>query len=61
VKPPDRAFPQPVLDELAARVHKVTLDGPWSRGQVTAVAREQNGVLNGAASSRGRVAYVMGR
>jgi gamma-glutamyltranspeptidase / glutathione hydrolase len=50
-----------VLDELTARGHKVTLDGPWSHGQVTAVAREQNGVLSGAASPRGRVAYVMGR
>jgi gamma-glutamyltranspeptidase/glutathione hydrolase len=50
-----------VLDELRSRGHKVDLDGPWSHGQVTAVAREQNGVLSGAASPRGRVAYVMGR
>jgi gamma-glutamyltranspeptidase/glutathione hydrolase len=50
-----------VLDDLRARGHKVSLDGPWSHGQVTAVAREQNGVLSGAASPRGRVAYVMGR
>src|SRR5712692_11781083 len=50
-----------VLDELTARGHKVTLDAPWSHGQVTAVARETNGVLSGAASPRGRVAYVMGR
>jgi gamma-glutamyltranspeptidase/glutathione hydrolase len=50
-----------VLDELRGRGHKVDLDGPWSHGQVTAVARERNGVLSGAASPRGRVAYVMGR
>ncbi len=50
-----------VRDELAARGHKVSVDGPWSHGQVTAVAREANGVLSGAASPRGRVAYVMGR
>jgi gamma-glutamyltranspeptidase/glutathione hydrolase len=50
-----------VLDELSARGHKVSVDPPWSHGQVTAVAREQNGVLSGAASPRGRVAYVMGR
>jgi gamma-glutamyltranspeptidase/glutathione hydrolase len=50
-----------VLDELGDRGHKVSLDGPWSHGQVTAVARESNGVLSGAASPRGRVAYVMGR
>ncbi|MCA1646046.1 MAG: gamma-glutamyltransferase, partial [Chloroflexi bacterium] len=51
----------PVLDELTARGHKVSLDGPWSHGQVSVVAREPNGVLSGAASPRGRVAYVMGR
>ncbi|MBV9603027.1 MAG: gamma-glutamyltransferase, partial [Chloroflexi bacterium] len=50
-----------VLDELRARGHDVGIDGPWSHGQVTAVAREENGVLSGAASPRGRVAYVMGR
>jgi gamma-glutamyltranspeptidase / glutathione hydrolase len=50
-----------VLDDLRSRGHKVDLDGPWSHGQVTAVTRERNGVLSGAASPRGRVAYVMGR
>ncbi|MBV8716263.1 MAG: gamma-glutamyltransferase family protein [Chloroflexi bacterium] len=54
-------IPADVLDELRSRGHKVSLDGPWSHGQVTAVAREANGVLSGAASPRGRVAYVMGR
>src|SRR5438067_3177189 len=50
-----------VLAELERRGHEVRLDGPWDHGQVTAVARESNGVLSGAASPRGRVAYVMGR
>jgi gamma-glutamyltranspeptidase/glutathione hydrolase len=50
-----------VRDELTARGHVVNVDGAWSHGQVTAVAREANGVLSGAASPRGRVAYVMGR
>ncbi len=50
-----------VIDELTARGHKVGLDDPWSHGQVSVVARESNGVLSGAASPRGRVAYVMGR
>jgi gamma-glutamyltranspeptidase/glutathione hydrolase len=54
-------IPAEVRDELAARGHKVSVDGPWAHGQVTAVAREANGVLSGAASPRGRVAYVMGR
>jgi gamma-glutamyltranspeptidase/glutathione hydrolase len=54
-------IPADVGDALAERGHKVNMDGPWSHGQVTAVARESNGVLSGAASPRGRVAYVMGR
>ena len=54
-------IPADVLDDLRSRGHRVELDGPWSHGQVTAVARERNGVLSGAASPRGRVAYVMGR
>jgi gamma-glutamyltranspeptidase/glutathione hydrolase len=54
-------IPEEVRDELSSRGHKVAVDGPWSHGQVTAVARERNGVLSGAASPRGRVAYVMGR
>jgi gamma-glutamyltranspeptidase/glutathione hydrolase len=54
-------IPAEVLDKLTARGHKVSIDGPWSHGQVSAVAREANGVLSGAASPRGRVAYVMGR
>jgi gamma-glutamyltranspeptidase/glutathione hydrolase len=53
--------PAEVRDELVSRGHIVNVDGPWSHGQVTAVARECNGVLSGAASPRGRVAYVMGR
>lgn len=53
--------PAEVRDELATRGHRVSVDGPWSHGQVTAVGRERNGVLSGAASPRGRVAYVMGR
>lgn len=54
-------IPAEVRDELANRGHRLIVDGPWSHGQVTAVARERNGILSGAASPRGRVAYVMGR
>jgi gamma-glutamyltranspeptidase/glutathione hydrolase len=51
-----------VRAELEARGHEVKLDGPWSHGQVTAVAFDPaSGVVSGAASPRGRVAYVMGR
>src|SRR5438874_2664724 len=54
-------IPPEVRDELIARGHKLSVDGPWSHGQVTAVAREPHGALSGAASPRGRVAYIMGR
>jgi len=51
-----------VRSDLEARGHDVKLDGPWSHGQVTAVAFDPaSGVVSGAASPRGRVAYVMGR
>jgi gamma-glutamyltranspeptidase/glutathione hydrolase len=60
VRAESRISPE-VLDDLRSRGHKVDVDGPWSHGQVTAVTRERNGVLSGAASPRGRVAYVMGR
>jgi gamma-glutamyltranspeptidase/glutathione hydrolase len=54
-------IPSAVTDELTARGHRVSLDGPWSHGQVCVVARELTGVLSGAASPRGRLACVMGR
>jgi gamma-glutamyltranspeptidase/glutathione hydrolase len=51
-----------VRSALEALGHKVQVDGAWSHGQVTAVAYEPaSGVVSGAASPRGRVAYVMGR
>ena len=53
--------PAEVRAELEARGHRVQVDGPWSHGQVTAVAWDPSGVLSAAASPRGRVAYVMGR
>ena len=60
VRVEDRIPPE-VRDELIARGHRVSVDGPWSHGQVTAVAYDPSGVLSAAASPRGRVAYAMGR
>jgi gamma-glutamyltranspeptidase/glutathione hydrolase len=55
-------IPVEVRSDLEARGHTVGVDGAWSHGQVTAVAFEpDSGVVSGAASPRGRVAYVMGR
>jgi gamma-glutamyltranspeptidase/glutathione hydrolase len=60
VRVEDRIPPE-VRDELIARGHRVSVDGPWSHGQVSAVAYDPSGVLSAAASPRGRVAYAMGR
>jgi gamma-glutamyltranspeptidase/glutathione hydrolase len=54
-------IPAEVRADLESRGHRVQVDGPWSHGQVTAVAYDPSGVLSAAASPRGRVAYVMGR
>jgi len=54
--------PADVRSDLEQRGHKVSVDGAWSHGQVSAVAFDPaTGVVSGAASPRGRVAYVMGR
>ncbi len=64
---PGRCFvegrvPAAVRDALRAQGHDVRADDDWSHGQVTAVAFDPStGVVRGAASPRGRVAYAMGR
>ena len=51
-----------VRADLETRGHRVSTDTPWSHGQVTAVSFDPtSGVVSGAASPRGRTAYVMGR
>jgi gamma-glutamyltranspeptidase/glutathione hydrolase len=50
-----------VRDALAARGHRVVVAGPWANGQVTAVAVREDGGLEGAASPRTLVPYVVGR
>lgn len=55
-------IPADVRAALEALGHEVRLDGDWSHGQATAAACDpRTGVVFGAASSRGRTAYVMGR
>jgi gamma-glutamyltranspeptidase/glutathione hydrolase len=54
--------PQTVLDELAARGHRLSAQGPWSGGNTLAVAIDRaGGVLFGAASPRHNPAYAAGR
>lgn len=52
--------PDATAEALAARGHKVERSAPWSIGRMMAVAREGN-ILKGAASSRFRQIYAMGR
>jgi gamma-glutamyltranspeptidase/glutathione hydrolase len=47
--------------DLQRRGHDVTLWPPWSLGRVSAVAREPDGLLKGAANPRGMQGYAVGR
>jgi gamma-glutamyltranspeptidase/glutathione hydrolase len=49
------------LDGLRARGHDVHASPAWSLGRVTAVGRDENGVLRAGADSRGAQAYAAGR
>jgi gamma-glutamyltranspeptidase/glutathione hydrolase len=49
------------VEGLRARGHRVEVDGPWTLGRVSAVARERGGVLKAAANPRGMQGYAVGR
>lgn len=53
-------FDQTVIDELRRRGHGVAVQGDWSLGRVSAVARE-DGWLKAAATPRGMQGYAVGR
>ena len=50
-----------VVDDLRRRGHDVEVAGPWTLGRVTAVAREQDGLLKAGANPRGMQGYAVGR
>ena len=51
-----------VIDDLAARGHKVTRGGPWALGRLCAVERDpETGVLTAGANPRGEQGYACGR
>jgi gamma-glutamyltranspeptidase/glutathione hydrolase len=54
-------FGSRTVADLQRRGHDVTLSPPWSLGRVTAVAREPDGLLKGAANPRGMQGYAVGR
>ncbi len=54
-------FDKSVLDDLAARGHKLLLQDDWALGRLCAVARGRNGVMRAAATPRFMQAYAAGR
>jgi gamma-glutamyltranspeptidase/glutathione hydrolase len=56
----DRAGAE-AIEGLRRLGHEVEASGPWSLGRVTAVARENGGILTAGANPRGRQGYAAGR
>jgi gamma-glutamyltranspeptidase / glutathione hydrolase len=53
--------PPEVIKELRRRGHEVQVEGDWSLGRLSAVARALDGTLRGAANPRGGNGYAVGR
>ncbi len=53
-------FAEPTRRELAARGHKITVEGEWALGRVCAVGRG-DGLLKAAATPRFMQGYAIGR
>jgi gamma-glutamyltranspeptidase/glutathione hydrolase len=49
------------IEGLRGSGHEVEVSGAWTLGRVTAVAREQDGILKAGANPRGRQGYAAGR
>jgi gamma-glutamyltranspeptidase/glutathione hydrolase len=54
-------FGHDVVAELRGRGHDVEVTADWSLGRVSAVAREEDGLLKAAANPRGMQGYAAGR
>jgi gamma-glutamyltranspeptidase / glutathione hydrolase len=54
-------FPPDVVEALRRRGHDVRVEGDWSLGRLSAVAREPDGMLRAAANARGMQGYAIGR
>jgi len=57
----EASFGKPVIDDLAARGHEITVADEWSIGRLTAAKREPTGLLRAAATPRLMQAYAIGR
>jgi gamma-glutamyltranspeptidase/glutathione hydrolase len=49
------------IADLRRRGHDVSVEDPWSLGRLSAVSREPDGLLRGAANPRGMQGYAVGR
>jgi gamma-glutamyltranspeptidase/glutathione hydrolase len=49
------------IADLRRRGHEVEVSGPWTLGRVSAVAREEDGLLKAGANPRGMQGYAVGR
>jgi gamma-glutamyltranspeptidase/glutathione hydrolase len=54
-------FGDEVVEDLRRRGHEVEVPGPWALGRVSAVAREEDGLLKAGANPRGMQGYAVGR
>ena len=54
-------FSGEVVEDLRRRGHEITVWPDWSLGRVTAVGRERDGMLKGAANPRTMQGYAVGR
>ncbi len=50
-----------VIEELERRGHNVVVSEPWSLGRLSAVSRDEDGVLRAGANPRGAQGYAVGR
>ena len=57
----EERFGEEVVADLRRRGHEVEVAGPWTLGRVTAVAREEDGLLKAGANPRGMQGYAAGR
>ena len=57
----EERFGEDVVADLRRRGHEVEVAGPWTLGRVTAVAREEDGLLKAGANPRGMQGYAVGR
>lgn len=55
------SFGEETIDDLRSRGHRLEVSAPWAAGRLTAVMRQADGLLRGAATPRLMQAYAAGR